>query len=188
VIVAGETGLFETANLFVRRELFDQLGGFEEWAGVGKPGTRPFGEDAWLGWRARRSGARIEFCREAVVHHAVFPGDPLSYVREHARRRHFPELVNRIPELRGSFCYRNVFLERRTAFFDLAATGVASAALSRRLWPLAGAVPYTVLLARQARQAPRNHRARVGFAGVAADCVGLTALVVGSIRARSLLL
>ena len=59
VWVVEESGLYETANLFVRRELFERLGGFEVWLEpeVGKP----LAEDVWLGWRARRAAADVRF-------------------------------------------------------------------------------------------------------------------------------
>src|SRR5687768_9290079 len=63
------TGLWETANLFMPRARFDQVGGFEDWLA---PDGRPMGEDVWLGWRIQRSGARTAFCEAALVHHAVF--------------------------------------------------------------------------------------------------------------------
>ena len=75
--VTSEYGLYETANLFVRREWFERLEGFRDWVSDhGRSGAmrRPFGEDAWFAWRARRLGARTAFAERAVVHHAVFPG------------------------------------------------------------------------------------------------------------------
>ena len=48
-----------------------ELGGFEDWADVHAArradGDRPFGEDVWLGWRARRAGGRLLY----LVHLAV---------------------------------------------------------------------------------------------------------------------
>src|SRR5205085_9340605 len=76
-----ESPRFETANLAVRAEILDRVGGFAPFAPVpgGAPGLRPrpdqghFGEDAVFGWRAVRGGARTAFARDAVVLHAVFP-------------------------------------------------------------------------------------------------------------------
>src|SRR4051794_7038859 len=53
--VTEPRGLFETANLVVRRDLFERLGGFESWL-VPRRGIE-LGEDVWVGWRARRGGA-----------------------------------------------------------------------------------------------------------------------------------
>ncbi len=99
VSVTGESGFYETANLFVRRSLFDAIGGFEDWVVAGgdglfgwraprdgraaRPAKRPIGEDVLFGWRGRRSGARTSFSSSALVYHEVFEmsrrrGDPGS--------------------------------------------------------------------------------------------------------------
>jgi glycosyltransferase involved in cell wall biosynthesis len=180
--VERETGLYETANLLVRREVFERVGGFEEWLTpeIGKS----FGEDIWFGWRARRAGASTAFCQEALVHHAVFPRGPVEYVAERRRLRYFPAAAAIVPELRQAFFYRSLFLSKRSAAFDLAVTGSALAAVSRSRAPLAAALPYAWLAGRHAlrwgRRAPM-----VALAGTAADGVGAASLVRGSLRWRT---
>ncbi len=168
-------GLYETANLFVRRELFEQLSGFEPW--LSPRGSKELGEDVWLGYRARRAGARIGFSAEALVHHAVEPRGPRAYVVERLRLRFFPVMTARIPELRQTFLYRRLFLSRRTAAFDAAVVGVAYAACRRRPLAALAALPYARML--------RHRRAEVAAVEVAADAVGLAALVAGSMRSRT---
>jgi len=180
--VTNSLGLWETANLFMTRELFDMAGGFEDWLSLA--GGRPMGEDVWLGWRAKRLGARSAFCDAALVHHAVFTRGAREYISEYARRRHFPEIVSRIPELRESFLYRRYFLDARSAAFDAALLSAAAVALSRRVWPAVAALPYLRHLAGR----PLSHRARaveVAAADLAADVVGAWALGRGSAAARS---
>lgn len=176
--ITHEVGLWETANLFVTRAVFDRAGGFEDW--LGGAGGRPMGEDVWFGWRALRAGARSAFCAEALAHHAVFPGSPHAYVAERRRLRHFPALARKIPELREHFFYRRVFLNERTAALDGALAAVGLAALLRRPWPLAGVLPY-------GRVASGRHtRGRKVIAvDVLADLVGLAALLRGSAENRS---
>ncbi len=89
VWVVREAGLYECANLFCAGTCFDRIGGFEDWLGarVGKP----LAEDAWLGWRARRAGARTAFCDSALVHHAVQPRCPAAFVPERLRLVYFPD-------------------------------------------------------------------------------------------------
>jgi hypothetical protein len=133
----------------------------------------------WFGWRAVRSGARTAFCDEALVHHAVFERGPRDYVAERLRLRYFPAMAARIPELRSTFFHRRLFLTPRSAAFDAALAGLALAAASRRPWPLALALPYARIARRRRRTWPVD---------VAADAVGLAALLVGSARAHSLVL
>src|SRR5947209_3763212 len=78
--------------------------GFESW--LRPRGGIELGEDVWFGWRARRADARITFCPEALVHHAVIPRGARGYIAERARLRFFPPLARRIPELREAFFYR----------------------------------------------------------------------------------
>ncbi len=95
------SALYESANLFVRRELFERIGGFES---LFRPARGiEMGEDVLFGWRARRLGVRIVFCHGAVVHHAVFDRGPRAYVAERARLRFFPAAAARVPELPGAF-------------------------------------------------------------------------------------
>lgn len=181
IAVTTMYGLFETANLAVTRELFDRLGGFQS---ILRPrfGGKELGEDVWLGWRARREGARALFCDEALVRHAVFPRGPRGFVAERARVRYFPALVSRIPELREEFLHRRVFLNARTARFDLALAGVAAAAATRNPLPLAAALPYARTAWRESGRWGRRRRPVVAVAQVTADAVGAAALVAGSVR------
>jgi glycosyltransferase involved in cell wall biosynthesis len=189
VLVRDETGLYETASLFVRRDVLERAGGFPEFLADGPglgPGLRPargdapFGEDALFGWRARAAGARSAFAADALVHHAVFPRDVGGYLRERWRLRFFPSLVREAPGMRAE-TIGGVFLNRRTAAFDAAVTGLALAAATRRAAPLLAVLPY-------ARMALRD-RPPVQAAGeVAADAVGCAALVCGSVAARRPLL
>jgi glycosyltransferase involved in cell wall biosynthesis len=180
--VERETGLYETANLFVRREVFDRVGGFEVWLEpeIGKP----LGEDMWFGWRARRAGARSAFSRAALVHHAVFPRGPGGFVAERRRLRYFPAMAAQMPELRRQFFYARWFLSRRSAAFDAALAGTALAVASRSRWPLVAALPYARMVYGDARPY-RRRGPGVAAVRVAADAVGLAALLRGSAQSRT---
>src|SRR6202007_1232512 len=101
--VTGESALHEAASLFLDLELFERIGGFEEWLrpAVGKA----LGGDLWLGYRARRLGAQVSFCPQALAHHAVFPRTWREYVAERRRLQYFPAMVHQMPELRRTFLY-----------------------------------------------------------------------------------
>ena len=191
--VSSEYGLYETANMFVRRELFERLGGFQDLVpDKGTPGNagRPFGEDAWFAWRARRMGARTAFGRDTRVYHSVFPGSAYDYIAEGWRLRFFPELVSRIPELRDVFAWRRWFLSARTAAFDAALAGLVAAVTLRSFLPLVAVAPYAVVLDNEGRNRARRRRQIPSLAAVNSvrDAVGFLGLLVGSIRARSVLL
>jgi glycosyltransferase involved in cell wall biosynthesis len=184
--VGAERGLYESANLFVTRELFERLGGFESWLGPAR--GKELGEDVWFGWRARRAGARTAFAQGALVYHAVHRRDAAGYVAERWRLRFFPALTARVPELRRRACFARAFLTRRSAAFDLGLGGAVIAAVARNPWPAVAAVPYALLAVREAAPWGRRLAPRVALAALAADAVGFAALVLGSVRARSPLL
>jgi hypothetical protein len=185
--VLGEHGLYETANLFVRREVFDRAGGFQPV--ITGPVVRPFGEDVWFVWRAKRDGARVTFEPEALVRHAVFERGLLPFVAERWRCRLFPPLVGRVPELRSVFLYRRWFLSPASFQLDVAVGGVLLGLLLRRRGVAAAAAAgYAVPVAREARRSIPGLRARVAVARVAADVVTLAALVAGSASARTVVL
>jgi glycosyltransferase involved in cell wall biosynthesis len=182
--VVSEYGLYETANLFVARKVFDRLGGFVDLA---FSGDRPFGEDSLFVWRARRDGASVGFTHRALVHHAVFPGTRSTYLAERTRQRLFPALVELIPELRRAFLYKRLFLSPRTAAFDAMLLSVVIARLTGSLSPLAATLPYGRILSREMRRRPpgcRVGQADLLLTSVAADAVSLLSLLVGSASAR----
>jgi glycosyltransferase involved in cell wall biosynthesis len=194
VWVGQWTGLFETANLLVRREVFERCGGFwpfldgENRLGD-EPGLRPsldegpFGEDLWFGYRAMRDGARTAFASDALVHHAVFPRGIAGFVRERRRTRYFPAAVRVAPELRGFF-WQRYFLSARSAAFDAAVVGVLGAAAARRPVFAALALPYARMATRGARPWRRSSVVAAG-ARCAADAVGAVNLWRGSAAART---
>lgn len=183
--VIGESGLYESANLFVSRELFERVGGFR--APVAARADRPLGEDVAFGWRARRTGARTAYAPAAVVYHAVFPRRRREYVAERLRLGHFAAIATEVPELRRHFMFARIFLSRRTAAFDVALAGLGLAAVLRSPLPVLGALPY---LAESAADAARwrTHAPEVMLVGILADAVGLASLAAGSVRARTLVL
>ena len=183
--IVAETGLYECASLFCRRELFDHVGGFEDWLGarLGKP----LAEDAWFGWRARRAGARTAFADAALVHHAVFARSAGGFVAERARLAYFPELARKMPELRGTTFFGPWFASKRSAAFDAALVATAIAARRRSPTPLIGAAPWACLVLGAARRWGRRAPG-VAVAEAAADAVGAGALAIGSLRARTMLL
>ena len=189
ISVGHESGLYETANLFVRREVFERVGGFEPVLGRDRADVQPFGEDAWFVWRARRAGATTTFAPDALVRHAVFPRGARAYVAEHARCRYFPSLVHRIPELRRHLLHRHLFLSPSSARFDLALAGLLlGAAGGRRSATLAAALPYAADVLRDAANGPAGSRLQVAGARVAADTLAFASLASGSIAARTVVL
>lgn len=176
---------FETCNVAYRRDDFSAAGGFppRESLPAGR-GGKVVGEDAVLGWRVVERGAELVFREEALVHHRHLPASYGDYLRDCLGRRVFPDLVARSPLGRRALWHR-WFLSPRSAAADLALAGVGAAGLTRRLAPLAAALPWLRLAWPEARQRP-GRPAVVRLAQLAVgDLVGAAALGGASVRHRT---
>lgn len=189
--VTAAWGLFESANLFMRRSAFEDVGGFEDWLSGPEESllgvtvrSKGLAEDVVLGWSVRRAGLVTGFSYEALVHHHVFARAWEEYVAERLRLRWFGHIVSRVPELRAAFLTSRVFLTPRSREFDLALLSLVVCAAGRRAWPVLGAGPYVRRALRESRGWPEPSW-QVLAVGVLADAVGAASLARGSVEARS---
>lgn len=184
--VMSDVGLHETSNMFYERALFERLGGFT--TRYFRRFGAPFGEDAELGWRARRAGARYSFELGSVVRHPVGAPSLRRRLREQWLARAFPQLVREVPELREALMFRQWFLTPRSAATSCAVAGLA---LAKRT-PVAAALalPYVRALLRELRRGEGGPAAAGGLlaANVVSDLALLISLACGSVRARCLVI
>lgn len=163
---------FESCNVFFRTDAFRDSAGFDEVVGDGW-------EDTAAGFDLLRRGWRTAFVPEAVVHHDVtYPGF-WWHVRREQRQANAARIVGRYPEVRRRLLFARVFHSRRSAFFLLAAAGLAAgpALPPARLL----ALPYGVTLLR--RVLPWHMAQLVVF-----DASVHVAFLRGAVRYRQLLL
>jgi glycosyltransferase involved in cell wall biosynthesis len=186
IAVREETTLYPTANLAVRRSLFEASGGFTDWYRSADPEApaHPYGEDTVLAWRLIRAGGRSAFAPEAVVHHAVFPEGAQRWVERHLEMQNLPALVRQVPELRSTLLIGRLFVSKRTLGTTLALAGLGAAMISGRRAPLLAAAPLAYLTAKRLRLVGPTATAVY----TAADLASTGALVYGSARARTLVL
>jgi glycosyltransferase involved in cell wall biosynthesis len=200
--VTRDGGFYQTANLFVRREVFDKVGGFRDWV-LEERGHRgwaadrrrarstrtPIGEDTLFAWTARRLGARSAFAHDAVVYHEVVPGNLLDDVADRWHwARDMPRLAQLVPELRRAVFHHRLFFNVVTARFDYALAGVAAAALTRQnLWLLA-AMPYLRHLLDFSEDWSQRERLLYVAGAPVVEAATLAGLLAGSITWRSVLL
>ena len=189
----GTDGLYPTCNVFYRREAYGAAGGFDREVGTrlgfrGAAAARAlgFGEDTLLAWRVARNGT-VAVARGAVVHHAVLRPPVGEYIWREWVAGGFPSLVREAPELRGTLLRQGVFLSyRRVPLYvtvlalvlggprlALAACAVWAAARVRDLLPFGGA--------------PSKKAAAVPVEMIN-DVVVATALIIGSVRSRTIVL
>jgi cellulose synthase/poly-beta-1,6-N-acetylglucosamine synthase-like glycosyltransferase len=192
---SGLEGLYPTCNMLFRREVFERAGGFDQEAGR-RWGFRPdrrskgdgFGEDTLLAWRAIRSGAVVTYVPDAVVEHAVFPADAVEVLSRTARVAAFPAMVDEVPELRQTLLRWGWQLGSRSR---LPVYATAAAVLTgRRRVAVIGLGWWAALRLKELRQfpVPWSRRLRVLPVEMGIDVITSAALVVGSVRARSVTL
>jgi hypothetical protein len=185
VNVAEPSGLFETCNLGVPRDLYLELAGFPTYSVLADL-PRGFGEDVVFGARAARARG-FRWAPDAVVRHRWIPTTYAGHLDGVRRLAGFPWLAREVPEV-PALLTAGVFLSRRTLTFDVAVVAVVAAAASPWPWVGVGAAPWAVSRVRSARHRARGRGPAVvvkRFAQLAAaDAVGLAALLRGSLRHR----
>lgn len=178
--VTEENAVYETANIFYRRDEALAAGGFST-------AYDYFGEDTDLAWKVKRSGLTSAFAPEALIYHHVFRASLWGWLTEPRHVVAWPYMVRTIPELREHL-YRRYFLLRITAMFDLALAGAALGAAVH--WGFAAlAAPYVVVRYTEAGRfaSPWSRIARLVFALPRAFIV-FGCLAYGSVKHRSLVL
>jgi glycosyltransferase involved in cell wall biosynthesis len=127
-------------NLFIRRELFDRIGGYCDRFFDAKRGIY-FREDSDLGFTLEEAGARITFDPGIrVTHPAEHPGflDPLRWARRYEmdavlRRRHPKRFRSRIEIARiGPFLVRRPLVRACVGYVVAVVSAVAALALNQR--------------------------------------------------------
>jgi cellulose synthase/poly-beta-1,6-N-acetylglucosamine synthase-like glycosyltransferase len=184
LLVERETYCYQTANVFYRRECFDQVGGFmKNWLGGSQRVVG--GEDADMAWRVKREGWSTFFCNDALVYHDVVttPVWDWIWIRSMIIA---PWLVAKYPEIKPYFYYQ-FFYDKTQAFFVLGVAGTALAWISR--WFLFLWLPYFLHRASQPTRTLRGPlRVLRPLFYCLQDSASFILLLAGSIRARTTLL
>ncbi|RYG10676.1 MAG: glycosyltransferase [Burkholderiales bacterium] len=101
--VATEHPTFPTANLLIRRDVFNSMDGFNEALCFRDPLNRATEcADTDLAWRIIKKPYQRRFVPEAVVYHELEEQGLMMWMLEPTRLFCLPELVRRHPELRRS--------------------------------------------------------------------------------------
>lgn len=185
-----DRGAYPTANIFLRRDVAIETGGFDLSFGGNLLGRPVSGWDADLVWRMRRRGYRPKFRRGAQVYMEIFQQEPLEWVLHSWRMITLPKMVKRIPEIDRYLLLNRYFAHESTFWFDLAVAGAVLAAARRNPLPLITAVAWAAWWAPKVapNDMKRPHRwpkivAKLGLIG-ARQAVCLGALIAGSAGAR----
>ena len=191
--VTREHASYPTCNAMYRRDLFLEMGGFDENLYF----TTVFNDkpvecsDTDLAWRIKNRGGRNAFVPEAIGYHDVGVREPWLWVIDPFRLFSLPALVKKHPQLRRHLLHGGVFFMREAPFFYLALAGLMLGVVMHPAFLLL-MLPFPAALAFRLR---KNLTAR-SLPKVAGQMVLLAArltfasagLVYGSVRFRSLVL
>lgn len=171
--------LYQTANIFYRRDVLEEAGGFDD----GFPGA---GEDTELGWRVRKRGHRAAFAGDAVVIHDVVVRSFREDVRDRKRWGDVVQVVKLHPETRRLAWRPRIYRKSHIAPI-LAVAGlplVAGGPLLRKAYALGLVVglSYQFRDVRTCGALVRRAQLLIG------DCYEVGVLVRSSIRQRTVLL
>ncbi|HBY58846.1 MAG TPA: hypothetical protein DEH78_03430, partial [Solibacterales bacterium] len=180
----SENVVYECTNILYRREAFEQAGGFP--ADLTPDNTRPLGgEDMMMGWGVKRLGWRSNFAPQSIVYHEVAPMPKWLWFADF-RLLLWPEVVARFPEMRSRL-YGRYFWDRAQALLTLAFLGAGLAFVSP--WFLALAGPYLYLrCSPRSKSFPGPLRPLRAVPWIVRDTAFMIILLVGSVRARALLI
>jgi cellulose synthase/poly-beta-1,6-N-acetylglucosamine synthase-like glycosyltransferase len=182
--IERESFLYETANIFYRRQAFERAGGFL--ADMRPTAEKPVGgEDVDLAWKVKRAGWESRFVDEALVYHEVVRMRLLRWFVNH-RLYICPKFVHDYPELRQFFVY-GYFYEPIQVWVVLALFGILLAPLT--LWALVLILPY---IAARGSESSRTLKGPLRLVRVALyaprDFASFAVLFAGSLRYGALLL
>jgi glycosyltransferase involved in cell wall biosynthesis len=123
--VEREEGLYPTANVFFRRAVFLELGGFDEARRTYAWGQPVGGDDTEFAWRVKEAGWQSVFAPKALVLHQASAVTPVQYLLNSVQAQIMPSMVARYPSLRRTALYRGYFVHRQAALFYLCLAGIA---------------------------------------------------------------
>ncbi len=191
-ITREEHPSFPTANLFLRRETFLALGGFDTSLSFRDPFDRATEcADTDLAWRVIKTGVSRRFLPDAVMHHELEEQGWVLWLLEPTRLFVLPAVVRRHPELRRELLRFGVVFEWRATL----ATAILLPTLVLMFWwPWLLAVPLGAALGRAAWRrgtaAPGAVRAQMGVSLLHLPRLLMVSLSLayGSLRFRCLVL
>ncbi|ACA18398.1 glycosyl transferase family 2 [Methylobacterium sp. 4-46] len=191
-VTAQEHPTFPTANMVVRKSVFDAFGGFDETLSFRDPLNRATEcADTDLAWRIIEAGYTRRFEPRAVIWHEIEQQSLLQWILEPTRLFLVPALVKRHPELRRRLLVARLFFYPPIWLLYLAVCVAAFAVIWQ---PLLLLVLPPALLARGIHRTgsvdPRQLAAHAGrvIAHLPRMVVMITSLLYGSIRYRALVL
>lgn len=151
------SGRYETCNLFVRRRLLEDHGGFGEQFHIA------MGEDTDFGLRAVAGGARTAFASDAVVEHHVWRGGFAEYLRQRRRYAEFVQLMKVNPAGRGLLKFGFVLRGVHVLVWALIPMATVATVAGVPWLPLVAVAAWVGVNTWRTRRRPFGVPARIGY-------------------------
>lgn len=188
----GENPIYPLANAFYRKDIFWEVGGFDESVWLVAINTTPVEySDIDLAYRVLGQGHSNAFDDELIVYHEVLKVSPWQWLMWNLRFVQLPEFLRRYPSLRKPLLWKGPFVTPDHVLFYIA-VAACIAGFTVHPWLSLMAVPY---LLRMAMLPGRGLSIRAWlFAPARAVILTLRQIVVssfliwGSIKARNVIL
>jgi glycosyltransferase involved in cell wall biosynthesis len=149
--IVSEDGIYQTCNMFYRREAFERAGGFShDFMGRDRFGVPIMGgEDMDLAWKIKKLGWKSVFADGAIVYHHVFDRNPwrlvFNYQKCHIFFYAWPMMVKKHTDIRNTMLYLKLFRKEEDFIFFIFLVAIVSGILFHQVFFLL-AFPYSVQL------------------------------------------
>ena len=188
----GETPTYPTANVFYRKKVVLELGGFDEHIWLGELKTTALeSSDTDLAWRTKEKGYTSLFQPDSIVFHEVKTVSPWKWLMVNTRHILVPSLIRKHPGLRKKIMWWGPFALADNVRFYLALLGIVLSFLTHG-WSLLLIVPFLYWAAIVPGRRMSVSRVPVIVARVVLLFVRQAAicgfLLYGSLRARTLVM
>lgn len=142
-----ENPIYPLANAFYRKDVFWEVGGFDESVWLVAINTTPVEySDIDLAYRVFARGYRNKYLPDLVVYHEVLRVSPWQWLMWNLRFVQLPEFLRRYPSLRKPLLWKGPFVAPDHLLFYLALlAGIAAVALNP--WFALLAIPYLLRIA-----------------------------------------
>jgi glycosyltransferase involved in cell wall biosynthesis len=185
--IAHETPVYETCNIFYRRDAMEAVGGFSPEFDSSFPIENAItGEDTDLAWKVKQAGYQTAFAPDALVYHGVFKVPYMKWLKETHKVAVWPYLIQKFPALRRHLSW-NYFLSKETAAFDLLLVGGLLACLHSAWWLLL-TIPYFLVRCLVGKKGPPHVMVGKILVGLPRSVYLFGLLVYSSVRFRRLVL
>jgi glycosyltransferase involved in cell wall biosynthesis len=137
-----ENPIYPLANAFYRKDVFWEVGGFDESVWLVAINTTPVEySDIDLAYRVLGKGHRNAYRKDLVVYHEVLRVSPWQWLMWNLRFVQLPEFLRRYPSLRASLLWKGPFVAPDHVLFYLALMACIAAVFFDP-WIALLAIPY----------------------------------------------